>query len=69
MENKQKIDKEIADRVEKDASQDAEITANHEALITLQGTVDTEGSIRSIINDELVATECAAFKRKRCSWC
>ena len=56
-ENKQKIDKEIADRAEKDASQDAEITANHEALITLQGTVDTEGSIRSIINDELVATE------------
>ena len=55
-ENKQKIDKEIADRAEKDASQDAEITANHEALITLQGTVDTEGSIRSIINDELVTT-------------
>ena len=55
-ENKQKIDKEIADRAEKDASQDAEITANHETLITLQGTVDTEGSIRSIINDELVTT-------------
>lgn len=55
-ENKQKIDKEIADRVEKDASQDVAIQANHDALKLLQGTVDTEGSIRSIINDELVAT-------------
>lgn len=55
-ENKQKIDKEIADRVEKDASQDVAIQSNHDALITLQGTVDTEGSIRSIINDELVTT-------------
>ena len=55
-ENKQKIDKEIADRVEKDASQDVAIQANNKALEILQGTVDTEGSIRSIINDELVAT-------------
>lgn len=55
-ENKQKIDKEIANRVEKDASQDVAIQSNHDALITLQGTVDTEGSIRSIINDELVTT-------------
>lgn len=55
-ENKQKIDKEITDRVEKDASQDVAIQSNHDALITLQGTVDTEGSIRSIINDELVTT-------------
>ena len=55
-ENKQKIDKEIADRVEKDASQDVAIQANNKALEILQGTVDTEGSIRSIINDELVTT-------------
>ena len=55
-ENKQKIDKEIADRIEKDASQDVAIQANNKALEILQGTVDTEGSIRSIINDELVTT-------------
>lgn len=55
-ENKQKIDKEIADRVEKDASQDVAIQSNNKALEILQGTVDTEGSIRSIINDELVTT-------------
>lgn len=56
-ENKQKIDKEIADRVEKDASQDVAIQANHDALITLQGTAEIKGSIRNIINDELVVID------------
>lgn len=56
-ENKQKIDKEIADRIEKDASQDVAIQANHDALFTLQGTAEIKGSIRNIINEELVVID------------